>query len=99
MRFSPKKAAKELKKHLEQARDAAIVERGMGLGKAEGTKGDPTEIQLKNGKRKRITDRTSIYIDQAWVGRGQYGSGYDYRAKGRLNTLRLPWTSKHSASI
>lgn len=99
MRFSPKKAAEEVKKHLEQARDAAVVERGMGLGEAEGTKGDPVEIQLKDEKRKRITDRTSIYIDQAWVGRGQYGFGYDYRARGRLNTLRLPWTSKHPASI
>lgn len=99
MRFSPKMAAKEVKKHLEHARDTAIVERGMGLGGAEGAKGDPVEIQLKDGKRKRIADRTAIYIDQAWVGRGQYGFGYDYRARGRLNTLRLPWTSKHPAYI
>jgi len=94
MRFSPKKAAREVKKHLEQARDKAIVERGMGLGEAEGTKGTPTEIQLKDGKRKRITDQTGIYVDQAWVGRGSFGIGYDYRARGRLNYLRLPHTSK-----
>ncbi|KAL8728899.1 MAG: hypothetical protein Q9181_005188 [Wetmoreana brouardii] len=32
MRFSKKKAARDLKKHLEYARDEAIVKRGMGLG-------------------------------------------------------------------
>ena len=32
MRFSKKKAAAEVKKHLEYARDEAIVRRGMGLG-------------------------------------------------------------------
>ena len=94
MRFSAKKAAKGVKKHLEHARDKAIVERGMGLGEAEGTKGEPTEIQLKDGKRKRITDRTGLYVDQAWVGRGSFGRGYDYRARGKVNYLRLPYTSK-----
>lgn len=34
MRFSKKKVARDVKKHLEYARDKAIVERGMGLGAA-----------------------------------------------------------------
>ena len=33
MRFSKKKAAQMVSKHLEAARDRAVVERGMGLGK------------------------------------------------------------------
>ncbi|KAF2092162.1 ribosomal protein L22 [Saccharata proteae CBS 121410] len=93
MRFSPKKAAQSVKEHLEYARDLAIVSRGMGLGAAQNTKGEPTEIELKDGKRRTVTDRTGIYIDQAWVGRGTYGVGYDYRARGRVNMLRLPKTS------
>lgn len=93
MRFSKKKAAKEVLKHLEYARDHAVVSRGMGLGEADGTKGEPTEIELKDGRRKVVDDRTGIYVDQAWVGRGTYGRAYDIRARGRVNVLRLPQTS------
>lgn len=111
MRFSPKKAAKEVKEHLELARNAAIVERGMGLGKVTPeTAGwdystspkekklvlpsSPSiEIKLKDGRRKRVTDQTDIYIDQAWVGRGSYGREPEYRARGRVNILRPPHTS------
>ena len=53
----------------------------------------PVEIQLKDGKRHLVTDRSKIYIDQAWVGRGPYGKLPDYRAKGRVNVMRTPWTS------
>ena len=52
-----------------------------------------TEIQLKGGKRHLVTDRSKIYIDQAWVGRGPYGKLPDYRAKGRLFLMRTPFTS------
>ncbi|KAK8218513.1 ribosomal protein L22/L17 [Phyllosticta capitalensis] len=93
MRFSKKKPAQDILQHLEYARDHAIVSRGMGLGKAEGTAGSPTEIRLKNGKRKLVEDKTSLYVDQAWVGRGEYGRAYDYRARGRVNIMRLPKTS------
>ncbi|KAL1614645.1 39S ribosomal protein L22, mitochondrial [Diplodia seriata] len=93
MRFSKKKAAKKVLEHLEYARDHAVVSRGMGLGEAEGTKGDPVEIELKDGRRKLVEDRTGIYVDQAWVGRGPYGKAYDIRARGRVNVLRLPSTS------
>ncbi|KAL1627138.1 39S ribosomal protein L22, mitochondrial [Neofusicoccum ribis] len=70
MRFSKKKAAKEVLKHLEYARDHATVARGMGLGEANETKGEKTEIELKDGTRKVVEDRTGMYVDQAWVGRG-----------------------------
>lgn len=94
MRFSKKKAAKEVKDHLEHARNEAIVRRGMGLGEAQSTKGEPVDIELKNGRRRTVTDRTGLYIDQAWVGRGAYGRERDYRAFGRSNMLRPPTTSE-----
>ena len=50
-------------------------------------------IQLKSGKRHVVTDKSKMYIDQAWVGRGPYGKLPDYRAKGRLNVMRTPFTS------
>lgn len=53
----------------------------------------PVEIQLKDGKRHRVEDRSKIYIDQAWVGRGPYGQLPDYRARGRVFIMRTPWTS------
>ncbi|KZF18981.1 putative 54S ribosomal protein L22, mitochondrial [Xylona heveae TC161] len=93
MRYSKKKAAKSVLAHLEHARNEAVVRRGMGLGELNGTKGAKTEIELKDGKRKLVTDRSGIYIDQAWVGRGPYGKDYDFRARGQVNLLRLPYTS------
>lgn len=53
----------------------------------------PIDIQLKNGKRHTVTDRSKIYIDQAWVGRGPYGQLPDFRARGQINMMRTPWTS------
>ncbi|KAI9699800.1 MAG: 54S ribosomal protein L22, mitochondrial [Candelina mexicana] len=93
MRFSRKKAAKDVKEHLEHARNEAIVRRGMGLGEAEGTKGKEVEIELKNGKRRLVKDRTGLYVDQAWVGRGTFGRLPDFRARGRINIMRPPRTS------
>lgn len=108
MRFSKKKVAQELLKQLEFARDEAVVARGMGLanvqpadseGKSmlttsgESDSGKPVQIQLKDGKRHTVTDKSTIYIDQAWVGRGPYGKLPDYRARGRIYVMRTPWTS------
>lgn len=93
MRFSKKKVAQDVKKHLEYSVAEAVVRRGMGLGKAEDRVGEPVEIELKDGKRKYISDRTALYVDQAWVGRGKYGKDLDYRARGRINVMRLPHTS------
>ncbi|KAL8801268.1 MAG: hypothetical protein Q9182_004575 [Xanthomendoza sp. 2 TL-2023] len=115
MRFSKKKVARDVKKHLEYARDRAIVERGMGLGaataeynraagieeSAEG-KEETTEqdqpwpgmvVQDKKGKRRWVADKSNIYVDEAWVGRGSYSVDYDYRAKGATNIMRPPETS------
>lgn len=92
MRFSKKKAAKEVLDHLEYAESKAVVERRMGLGLEE----IEAEIKTKDGKRLVVTDPTRMYIDQAWVGRGQYGSGLDHRARGQINRLRPPKTSKPS---
>ncbi|KAH0556859.1 hypothetical protein GP486_005353, partial [Trichoglossum hirsutum] len=92
MRFSKKKAAKDVLEHLEHARNEAIVRRGMGLGSVNGTKGGPVQIRLKDGKKKAISDQTQVYIDQAWVGRGSYGKEPDYRARGQVYMLRPPKT-------
>jgi ribosomal protein L22 len=94
MRFSKKRVATEVAKHLEHARDEAIVKWGMGLGKVEGRQGNPLDIQLKDGKRKKIVDHTEIYIDQAWVGRGEYEPEIEYRARGQMNILKKPYASK-----
>ncbi|EER37836.1 mitochondrial large ribosomal subunit [Histoplasma capsulatum H143] len=119
MRFSPKKVAKDVKAHLELARDEAVVLHGMGLGRnrkinasnadADGdgstttlttttttgsqTSASPITITLKSGKRKTITDRTAIYIAQAWVGRGTFGRELDHRARGNINIMKPPHTS------
>lgn len=53
----------------------------------------PIQIQLKNGKRHTVKDPHTIYIDQAWIGRGAYGQMPDYRARGRVYLMRTPWTS------
>ncbi|GAM85782.1 hypothetical protein ANO11243_037900 [Dothideomycetidae sp. 11243] len=95
MRFSKKKIAQEVRRHLEYARDKAIVSKGMGLGEKleDGTasKGS-VEIQKKDGSRYTVTDPSKIYIDQAWVGRGTYGKLPDYRARSRVNIIHTPWT-------
>lgn len=115
MRFSKKKAAADVMKLLEYARDEAIVKRGMGLGKvkwtdevkegksysseklggiAEPGKGEMIMVDDRKGGRRTVTDRTSIYIDESWVGRGKYGSEPDYRARGQVYLMRPPLTSK-----
>lgn len=109
MRFSKKKAAQDVLKHLKYVRDQAVVAKGMGLGKEIGAGIDrppPNDLEAKlkkegkvlvedkEGKRRLVTDRSAMYIDQAWVGRGKYDIGTDYRARGQANKLYLPYTSK-----
>lgn len=98
MRFSKKKAAKEVKEHLEYARNQAIVKRGMGLGASDGTKATPVQIKTKDGKRVKVTDPTTIYVDQAWAGRGYFTTSPEYRARGRVNLLKHRSTSKFCLS-
>lgn len=115
MRFSKKKAAVEVKKLLEYAKDEATVTRGMGLGQVKPIVGGKKEankalkgkaedigaqkekaivVEDREGRRRLVTDPTSIYVDEAWVGRGTFGKEISSRAKGRIDTLRLPYTSK-----
>ena len=106
MRFSKKKVAADVLKHLEYARDEAIVKRGMGLGSVkkapevrdedEGKEVEEQKeivIRDKKGKKRTIKDKTQIYVDQAWVGRGTYSSEPDYRARGQVYEMRPPTTS------
>lgn len=106
MRFSKKKAAQDVLRHLEYARDQAVVVRGMGLGRARaaeeaGEKGGPMKgeeesvvVEDKKGKKRVVGDRSAMYVDEAWVGRGKYESGSDHRARGQIHRLRLPYTSE-----
>ncbi|KAF2840072.1 ribosomal protein L22 [Patellaria atrata CBS 101060] len=93
MRFSKKKAAIDVKQILEHARNEAIVRRGMGLGKAQGEFHEPLLIRNKEGKKMIVTDKSRIYVDQAWVGRGSYTKEPSFRARGRVDILRSPQTS------
>ncbi|KAH7402324.1 ribosomal protein L22/L17 [Phaeosphaeria sp. MPI-PUGE-AT-0046c] len=50
-------------------------------------------IELKDGARKVIRDPSEIYIDQAWVGKGEMWMSPEFRARGRVNMLRHRTTS------
>ncbi|KAF7548997.1 hypothetical protein G7Z17_g6682 [Cylindrodendrum hubeiense] len=95
MSWSKKKFAAEVKYYLEEARDLAIAQRGMGLGEANGeTFAKPRKIQTKEGKWIEITDPTRMYIAQSWVGRGTWrGKKIDYKGRGRMGIIRHPSTS------
>ena len=100
MRFSNKKVARDVLKHLEHARDEAIVARGMGLGSENGDgvvgeDGRGLLVEDKKGKKRIVKNKTQIYIDQAWVGRGAYGRAPDYRARGQMYIMKPPHTSKY----
>lgn len=104
MRFSKKKVAQEVKQHLIQARDEAIVMKGMGLGAVQGSENatagqDPSETRplphqtpAKTLKKGRAPDQTDIYVAQAWTNRGPYGREPEFRARGRVYMLRPPQT-------
>ncbi|KIX94973.1 uncharacterized protein Z520_09283 [Fonsecaea multimorphosa CBS 102226] len=106
MRFSNKKVAQDVRQHLIQARNEAIVVKGMGLGRAgeenqnaELLQSDPSETPplphqtpLKTYKKGVAPDPTDMYVAQAWTNRGPYGMEPDYRARGRVNIMRPPHT-------
>ncbi|KAJ5372402.1 Ribosomal protein L22/L17 [Penicillium concentricum] len=95
MRFSNKKAARDVLEHLEHAKNVAVVRAGMGLGldapKPESPK--PITVILKSGERQKIANPSDIYIQEAWVNRGPYGYEMDHRARGQINRMRPPTTS------
>jgi len=51
-------------------------------------------VEDKKGKKRVVGDRSAMYVDEAWVGRGKYESGSDHRARGQIHRLRLPYTSE-----
>jgi ribosomal protein L22 len=120
MRFSVKKAARDVREHLITSRNEAIVARGMGLGSVAALASDsplkdpqsqpqpqptssssedpsntpalPTQNPTKSLKDKSTRNPTDIYIAEAWTNRGPYGQEPDFRAKGRTNLMRPPYT-------
>lgn len=108
MRFSRKKAAQDVLKHLKLARDQAVVSKEMGLGRGIGKgvdkpppKGLEAELEKKgkvlvedrDGKKRVVTDRSAIYVDEAWVGKGVYDTDIDRRARGKAHRIIKPYTS------
>ena len=66
MRFSKKKAAQDVKKHLEYARDEAIVTRGMGLGQVQqdANAADEQEQDLDSAEKEKVQVRPRIVEDR-----------------------------------
>ncbi|PFH62975.1 hypothetical protein XA68_10726 [Ophiocordyceps unilateralis] len=95
MKWSKKKMSKEILYYLEEARDLAVAQRGMGLGKVKGELLDkPRKIRNKDGKWVQVIDPTRIYIAQSWVGRGKpHSKSMDYKARGRGCMMRHPRSS------
>jgi ribosomal protein L22 len=91
MRFSVKKAAKDVREHLVHAKNEAIVRKGMNLKKGQFR---PIHIQTKDKKTVRVDQPTSLYIEQAWVGRSRYGKSLDSRARGQVHIMKNPSTSE-----
>lgn len=100
MKFSKKKFAKEVLFELDLARDKAIVERGMGLGKITGEyipgETEATRIRdIRHSKWVEIEDPTKLYIHEAWVNKGTWrGMRPNYRARGRTDRIHMPQASK-----
>lgn len=100
MRYSKKKYAREVRMHLEEARDRAVAAAGMGLGAAPGNEDvllrKPKKIQDKAGKWFEVTDPTRLYVDESWVGKGQYrGARVNYGARSRMSFMWRPTARKH----
>lgn len=95
MQWSKKKMAAEIKYYLEEARDLAVAQRGMGLGSVNGeTLDKPRKILTKEGKWMEVADPTRMYIAQSWVGRGPWrGKSIDYKGRGRMGIIQHPSTS------
>lgn len=105
MRFSKKKFAREVMFELDLARDKAVVERGMGLGKfngefVPGQTEKKTVRDYRHGKWVEIEDPTRMYISEAWVNRGPWrGKRPNYRARGRTDIILMPQASKSTPDL
>ncbi|RYP20193.1 hypothetical protein DL765_002952 [Monosporascus sp. GIB2] len=97
MRYSKKKMAREVKYQLEEARDMAIASRGMGLGVPNGEVFDkPKKIQTKDGRWIDVSDPTTLYVDESWVGKGPYrGARIQYHARARMSLMWRPTAQIH----
>ncbi|KAG9251726.1 ribosomal protein L22/L17 [Emericellopsis atlantica] len=95
MQWSKKKMAREIKWYLEQARDLAITQQGMGLGRVNGELlKQPKKIQTKDGSWMEIRDPTRMYVAQSWVGRGEWrGKHTDIKGRGRMGIIQNPKAS------
>ncbi|KAM0333988.1 hypothetical protein ACHAQA_001008 [Verticillium albo-atrum] len=100
MTYSKKKMATEVKFHLEEARDFAIVSRGMGLGKtspdaaaASDKAATAIKVKTKDGQSLKITDPSSMYIAQAWVNKGpSRNRRIEFKGRGRTGVIISPST-------
>jgi ribosomal protein L22 len=97
MRYSKKKPAPDVMHVLKEARDRAIVSRGMNLGQVNGQLFDrPRKIQTKDGRWLEVADPTSLYVAQAWVGKGPpRGARMQYHARGRMSRMLKPTARKY----
>ncbi|KAI0454290.1 ribosomal protein L22/L17 [Xylaria acuta] len=94
MRYSKKKAAREVLWQLEEARAAAIAGRGMGLGVPNGELlPEKRTILTKDGRKVEIQDPTQLYVDQSWVTKAATrGMRIQYHARGRMSFMKRPTT-------
>ena len=99
MQWSKKKMAREMRYYLEEARDLAIAQRGMGLGKLNGELLEsPRKIKTVDGRWIEVSDPSQIYVAQSWVGRGPWrGREIDYKGRGRMGIIKHPATSTYRA--
>lgn len=96
MRFSKKRMAREVKYQLEEARDTAIVSRGMGLGVQGGKVPAKRAIKTKDGKKLQVQDPTRLYVDESWVTKGPVrGMRIQYHARGRMSRMWRPTTREY----
>jgi ribosomal protein L22 len=58
----------------------------------------PATIEMKDGSKKLVRDSSEIYIDQAWVGKGETWKSPEYRARGMVNLLRHRTSSRAKPS-
>ncbi|KAI9167296.1 54S ribosomal protein L22 [Paramyrothecium foliicola] len=95
MQWSKKKMAREMRYYLEEARDLAVAQRGMGLGKINGELFEtPRKIKTVDGKWIEVVDPSQIYVAESWVGRGPWrGKEIDYKGRGRMGIIKHPATS------
>jgi ribosomal protein L22 len=108
MRFSKKRLATSVKAQLLQARNEAVVMKGMaqnprvdmartlpGAHEEDDPSITPPESHqnpIKTLKKGETANETDMYVAEAWVNRGPYGRKREFRAKGRINMLHHPKT-------